>query len=265
MVHEDALNVYVDGSSYPGPRRGGIGVLFVWVNEHGDEVVELDPQLGHKQATNNEMELSAAIAALRLAEAHRQIEAVRRVVIFTDSRYVVDNVSRALFQWSSHRWLNSHGRPIENADLWKELVRRIKKASKRVYFEWVKGHSKDLHNRAVDKAAKASAKGLLQPPLRVTTVRKKQSAGKVLIGSVPMRGQSLSIRIITDTYLRTQKVYKYKYEVLAGTGEHAGSVDLIFAEACLKAGHHYEIQVNTETRNPRIVAVLRELERTRPI
>jgi hypothetical protein len=113
----------------------------------------------------------------------------------------------------------------ENAALWKDLV-HCKKLSKRIDIEWVKGHSKDAHNKAVDKLAKQSAKGVLSSPLKVTTVRRKRSTRMVQIGSVPMRGQTLAIRIITDTYLRPQQVFRYKCEVL--TGEFSGRVDLIF-------------------------------------
>ena len=74
-----------------------------------------------------------------------------------------------------------------------------------------------------------------------------------------MRGQTLAIRIITDAYLRPQKIFKYKYEVLAGA--FSGRVDLIFADEVLRAGHHYEVRVNMQTDNPRIVEVTRELEK----
>jgi ribonuclease HI len=259
MVYEKTLNIYTDGSSYSRPRRGGIGVRFVTINELGNEVIEDHALLGYGGATNNEMELLACVRALEIAANHEKLHAVERVVIFTDSLYVSDNVDRAKFQWLRQKWLNRDGRPIENAALWKDLVRGIKKLSKRVDIEWVKGHAKDAHNKAVDKLAKQSAKGVLTPPLKVATVRRKRSTQTVQIGSVLMRGQTLAIRIITDTYLRPQKVFKYKYEVFAG--EFIGRVDLIFADEVLRAGHHYEVRVNGQTDNPRIVEIIQELER----
>jgi hypothetical protein len=142
--------------------------------------------------------------------------------------------------------------------LWKDLVRAIKKTPRRVGFEWVKGHSKDAHNKAVDKLAKTSAKGYLQRPLKVTAVRRKRSTKKVDIGCVPMQGQVMTIRLITDTYLRVQKVYKCKYEVLEG--EFTGRIDVIFAAELHRAGHHYDVRVNDSTRNPRIVELIREID-----
>jgi hypothetical protein len=114
----------------------------------------------------------------------------------------------------------------------------------------------------VDKLAKQSAKGALKPPLKVTAVRRKISVQSVEPGSVPMRGQTILIRIITDTYMRVQRLYKYRYEVLPNSDRYGGAVDWIYATQCLRAGHHYEIRVNTDPNNPRILEVLRELERS---
>jgi ribonuclease HI len=261
MAYEKVLNIYTDGSSYSRPRRGGIGIRFVTIDEQGNEVVQEEVVSGHKEATNNEMELLASIKGLELAEEHPQLKTLERIVVFTDSLYVKENVPRAIFQWPRQKWLSREGRPIENATLWKELVRLIKRIPKRVDFEWVKGHSKDAHNKAVDKLAKQSAKGVLNPPLKVATVRRKRTTQTAQVGIVPMRGQSLLIRVITDTFMRVQRVYKYKYEVLEGSVDHVGCVDLIFADECLRAGHHYEVRVNDNTNSPRIVEIVRELER----
>jgi len=70
----------------------------------------------------------------------------------------------------------------------------------------------------------------------------------------------MAIRVITDTYQRVQKVYKYKYEVLEG--EFVDRVDILFWTEILRAGHYYEIRVNDNTRNPRIIELVREIERT---
>ncbi len=260
MVYENALNIYTDGSSFSHPRRGGMAIRFVWINDAGDEVIEDEEIPGHEQATNNEMELTACVEALERAIRHHKMGDVQRVIIFTDSLYVAENVSRAKFQWSKAKWLNRNGRPVENASIWKDLVRAIQKLRKPVDFEWIKGHAKNAHNKAVDKLAKKSAQGVLNEPLKPSTIRRKRSAQSVQVGSVAMRGQTLAIRVITDAYLQPQRVFKYKYEVLEG--EFAGRIDLIFGTVVLRAGHHYEIRVNAETKNPRIEEVVREIDRT---
>lgn len=62
---ERDLNIYTDGSSFASPRRGGVGILYVVVDASGDERVEEFPRPGYAGATNNQMELLAAIEALK--------------------------------------------------------------------------------------------------------------------------------------------------------------------------------------------------------
>jgi hypothetical protein len=72
----------------------------------------------------------------------------------------------------------------------------------------------------------------------------------------------MSIHVITTEYLRPQKTWKCKYEVVSPDSAHYGLIDVIFSSELLKAGHTYLVQVNTETRNPRLAAVIRELEKS---
>jgi ribonuclease HI len=261
MIHEDALNIYTDGSSYSGPRTGGIGIRFITIDDAGHEAVEDFPMPGYKNATNNSMELYACVVALQKASGYPKISHLNRICIFTDSRYVVEHYKKAIFQWPKQKWLRRSGTPVLNAGLWKQLVREIKKASRKVEFTWVKGHSKNPHNKAVDKLAKQSAKNAVNDPMSIVTVRRKQTKKSVDIESVEMRGQRLAIRIITSEYLREHKLVKYKYEVLSKGSKYFGNVDLIYSTHDMRAGHHYKISVNRNTSNPRVLNVLRELER----
>src|SRR5258708_4244185 len=260
-LRDNALNIFTDGSSLPHPRRGGIGIRFVTTDAAGDEVIDDHCLPGYVSATNNQMELMACIKALEMARDHPTLEAVNEVWIYTDSMYVTDNVLNAMFEWHKSKWTNRSGRPIENSELWKELVQAVKKVPRKVRFQWVKGHSKNAHNKAVDKLAKQSARGVLNKTLRVTTVRRKRTDQSVQVGSVKMEGQMMSVRIITDTYMRTQKLYKYMYEVLTESSRYCGNSDYICSELVLRAGHHYEVRVNNTPDNPRIVEILNELNR----
>lgn len=259
-LRDGALNLFTDGSSLPHPRRGGIGIRFVTTDAEGDEVIEDHCPPGYKGATNNQMELMACIKALELARDHAMLQAANEVWIYTDSKYVAEFYTKAIFEWPKSRWKNRDGRPIENADLWKDLVQAIRKVRRRFRFEWVKGHSKNVHNRAADKLAKQSANSVLNEPLRVTSVRRKRTMQPVHLGSVTMEGQTMSMRIVTDTYMREQKVYKYMYEVLTENSPYCGNCDYIYSELFLRAGHHYEVRVNDNSRNPRIVEVLYEID-----
>lgn len=262
MIIENALNIYTDGSSFSHPRVGGIGIRFITTNDAGEEVIEDIPLPGYRGATNNQMELYACVTALKHAVKYQYLSSVNSVEVFTDSLYIVDNHKRAIFEWLGNRWRNRDGRPVANADLWKDLIKVIRKCSPlRVNFHWVKGHSSDEHNKAADKLAKRSAKNALNQPLTVVGIRRKTTDRSVEIGSVEMRRQRLNIRIITSEYLVTQRVHKYKYEVLSKGSKYFKNVDIIFSNELLKEGHHYEVSVNKSTANPTITKMLREIER----
>lgn len=230
----------------------------------GDERSEDFELPGYRGATNNQMELQACIKALGEAAKQTLSSHITRVVVFTDSMYVVDNVSRAIFQWSKRQWCNRHGKPVDNAALWKALIKSVKavyqKLGLRVDFRWVKGHSSNQHNRAVDKLARASSAQPYNEPVTQVSVRRKITDKRVENGSVGMCGQRLAIRVITSEYLRVQKIWKYRYEVISRASPFHGKVDFIYSNAFLASGHTYSVRVNSDNQNPEIVKVFREVE-----
>jgi ribonuclease HI len=263
---ERDLNIYTDGSSYSGPRRGGVGVLYVTVDEYGEEVVEDYPLPGYEGATNQQMELRAAIEALLALVTRRAPVSVvpwRRIVVWTDSTYLIDGFDSARFTWPHTDWMTRDGNPVANAALWKELVRTAGRTGKRVEFRWVKGHKKSVHNKAVDKLAKGSAARQIGQRVSYVKVRRKTTAQSVEVGSVRMNGQLLTIRIITDEYLEIQRLNKYKYEVMSKASTFHGKVDLIYSspDIYLSAGHTYRVRVNEDTKAPRVMKIFREVLR----
>jgi ribonuclease HI len=259
---DNALNIYTDGSSIPHPRSGGIGFRFITYDSRGEEVIEDVEVPGYQNATNNQMELYACIAALKEAIRYKDLTKFDRIAIYTDSQYVVDNYRKAMFEWPKTKWRTRFGPPVLNPELWKELVKQIKNCQPlRVDIRKVKGHSNDLHNRAVDKLAKKSAKRALNKPIAVVAVRRKITSKSVETGSVKMHGQRLKIRIITSQYLSVQRVSRYKYEVISKGSNYFGNVDFIFSTLHMGAGHHYEVVVNKDSSNPTVTRILQELER----
>jgi hypothetical protein len=151
---------------------------------------------------------------------------------------------------------------VLNAELWKDLVKLIKKSSpRRVDIHWIKGHAKNQHNKAADKLAKKSAKNALNPPLTIVGVRRKKTKKSTEIGSVEIRGQRISVRIITTEYLSVHRLFKYKYEVISKRSKYYGHVDEIFGSEVMREGHHYEVRVNKNMASPVVTTVLREIER----
>jgi ribonuclease HI len=206
------------------------------------------------------MELLACIMGLNEAMRLNFPENVTRVVIQTDSSYVVDNYRKAMFQWPKTRWLTHSGRPVLNADLWKNLVKCFQKIRMPVEIVWVKGHSKSEHNKAADRLARQSAMRAFKAPLTRVSVRRKRTDKSVDVGSVEMTGQRITISIITSEYLKVQKVWKYKYEVISKHRIYRGNVDFIFSEHFLSTGHTYYVRFNSDTSNPRIEKVFREIK-----
>ena len=260
---ENALNIYTDGSSLGRPRAGGVGIRFIIVTPLGEEQIRDLTVAGYRGATNNQMELNACVIALKEALELVVPPHIIRVVIYSDSQYVVGNYKRAMFEWPKTRWHTRTGKPVLNAMLWKELLKYLQKIRMPVEFRWVKGHSKNEHNRAVDQLARTSAKQPFNRALSHVNVRRKLTPKAVEVGSVEMAGQRITIRIITSEYLHVQRIWKYKYEVISRRSEFHGNVDIIFSNHHVGAGRTYSVRFNSDTDNPRIEKVFREIEARR--
>jgi ribonuclease HI len=263
QLDDDALTIYTDGSSYSHPRRGGIGFRFVWTGKDGHEVVHDSDLAGYKQATNNQMEIKAAVEALREAMARWSpvnIADFKKVVVYSDSDYLVSGLQSALNRWPQDKWMTVQGKPVENAELWQALVREYFNVGKRVEFKWIKG-KKGVHAKAVDNLAKESAKGFLNEPLAPVQVGRRRSLAQVDLGCVPMQGQVLTIYIRTHKFMPVQKCNRYRYEVINDDGSDSDLVDEIDADRdVLMSRHHmYSVRVNDQQGNPRIVEVLGEV------
>ena len=258
-MEENALNIYTDGSSFQHPRKGGIGILYIYIDNLGNEFkIEL-PVNGYQGATNNQMELNACIVALKNIPDFGEEHKYKSIYIFTDSKYVVDNVTNALFVWPKTRWLKKDGAPVLNACLWKDLHKQFQQIHKRIEIRKVKGHSIDVNNKRVDKLAKESAKKAVNKPLIVQKLRRKKSKEKTKVGSVGIKGQRITIRIISSDYLKVQKTFRYRYEVLSKASEYFGAVDFIVTKENVNPGHIYYVKLNDEQNNPGIEKVYKEV------
>lgn len=261
IFRKNYLYIYTDGSSLHKPRRGGIGVRYLFLDDNENEH-RIDLELkGYESGTNNQMELKAIIVGLKQTR-HKFIPIHYNLIeVITDSRYVVDYKDRAIYTWSKNNWLNKDGKPVENAILWKELIKALKLVNCRVEILWVKGHSRDSDNKAVDKLAKQSAnKSLLNPPIVQTKQRRKKSGKMTQRGSVEMKGQRITIHIINDEYMPLQKLSKYRFEVISRGSAYHNNVDIIYSELHhLQAGHRYFVTFNNDNKNPRLLKLIREI------
>jgi len=237
-------------------------MLIVTVGADGHEVVEELFKQGYKSGTNNQMEIQACIDALDLIRRGRtetDLSGFQKLLIWTDSMYVVDGFRSAQTSWPQHGWMTRDGTPVLNVSLWKGLLRAARSLPYRIEIRWIKGHSKNVHNRRADKLARLSADMATGAPLSVVGVRRRTTGVPMVRGCVPMLGQMLTIRIITCERLRVHRCWKYTYEVTSETSPYFPLSDLVFSEHMMSEGHTYVVRFNDETKNPRILKVFREV------
>lgn len=265
-IDEQDLNVFIDGSSLASPRRGGVGIVFVTEGPDGHWAEESYEVGGFAGATNNQMEIQACIEALQAimrGRAPADVANYRKLVFWTDSQYLADGFDSARFGWPRSSWLTRDGNPVANTKQWKELVRLAERVGRPVKFRWIKGHKHSLFNKRADKLAKASAKGAaLREPLDHRKIRRKTTEEKIQRGSVDMLGQQMTIRLFEEVNQSDQRLVRFKYEVMTKRSPYFGKVDYIWAErgTPLRANHTYRVRVNRDTKAPRIIKILAEVD-----
>ncbi len=139
------VEIYTDGACSGNPGAGGWGVL---LRCNG---AEKELSGGEDNTTNNRMELTAVISALKA------LKRSCKVVLHTDSRYVMDGVNDWLPKWRVNGWRTANKKtPVKNLDLWQELESQLEKHQ--IKWIWVKGHNGHVENERVDKLARDEAK-----------------------------------------------------------------------------------------------------------
>ena len=137
------IKIYTDGSCLKNPGNGGWAAI-IFMN--GKKVAIKGNK---KNTTNNQMELMAAIEALK------KIPTEQEVQIYTDSKYVKMGITDWINKWSQNNWKTSSKQKVKNLELWLKL-NEISKKHKIKWF-WVKGHAGDPINEQVDALAKKAA------------------------------------------------------------------------------------------------------------
>ncbi len=139
----EKITIYTDGSCEPNPGPGGWAAIIL----DGKEQTILK---GHeKQSTNNRMELTAALEALR------RIDPARAVILYTDSQYLKNGVEKWMKDWKARNWKRKGG-PLLNVDLWKQIAEVIDQ--RKITWRWVKGHNGNPYNERVDRLARQMMK-----------------------------------------------------------------------------------------------------------
>ena len=134
------LKIYTDGACSGNPGPGGWAAILMF----GDNIKEISGF--ESEATNNQMELRAAIEGLK---------AVKRIVpieLYSDSSYVTKAFNDGwIWGWKKNGWKTANKEPVKNQELWQELVRLYSNLKPK--FIWVKGHASNEWNNRADRLA----------------------------------------------------------------------------------------------------------------
>ena len=132
--------IYTDGACSGNPGPGGWGAVLRWNG------TEKDLHGGELQTTNNRMELMAAISALEGLTRPSQVQ------LHTDSKYLLDGITKWITGWQRNGWRTAAKKPVKNEDLWRRLVTAMDRHE--ITWVWVKGHAGDEGNERADELAR---------------------------------------------------------------------------------------------------------------
>lgn len=135
------IKVFTDGACSGNPGIGGWGVVIL-INDN--DLIFLKG--GEFQTTNNRMELTATIKALKYFKEHQLI------TLITDSKYVKDGIESWIANWKKNGWRTTSKKPVKNKELWVELDSQIAKHN--ITWKWIKGHAGDRYNEKADFLAR---------------------------------------------------------------------------------------------------------------
>lgn len=138
------VEIATDGACKGNPGRGGWGAVL-----RAADGRERELSGGEKVTTNNRMELMAAIEGLKA------LKRPCRVILSTDSRYVMDGLTKWIKGWQKNGWKTAAKQPVKNAELWQELLAAAK--PHRIEWVWVKGHAGHPDNERADRLASDAA------------------------------------------------------------------------------------------------------------
>lgn len=141
---DQLVEIFSDGACSGNPGPGGYGAIL----KYGRTQKEISGSV--RQTTNNRMEMTAVIEALR------QIKRPSKIRITTDSTYLIKGMTEWLPGWIKRNWINSQKKPVLNRDLWERLVELCR--GHEIEWRWIKGHAGHEENERCDELARTAIK-----------------------------------------------------------------------------------------------------------
>jgi len=150
------ITIFTDGSSKGNPGPGGWGTIVSYETIANDELRitngEWVTEIGGREVhtTNNRMELTACIKALQFI-IHNSKFVIQPIQIYTDSEYVLKGITEWIHNWQKKGWKTASKKPVENQDLWKQLLEVVE--GKSIEWKLVRGHAGVHANERCDEIA----------------------------------------------------------------------------------------------------------------
>lgn len=147
---QSSIVIFTDGACSGNPGPGGWGSIVVLPD---GSVRELGG--GDRKTTNNKMEMIATIRALELLS----VPATSKILLYTDSTYVIRGITQWVFGWRSRGWKTAEGKDVANKELWEELLRQVMRLKpSTIEWKYIRGHSGFDGNERCDQIAVAFSK-----------------------------------------------------------------------------------------------------------
>ena len=145
MENRKEVIIYTDGACSGNPGPGGWGAILRYKN------TEKEISGGEANTTNNRMELTGAISALKM------LKEPCKVTLYSDSQYMINGINNGwALKWRANGWMRNKKEPALNPELWQELLDLCETHS--IEFIWVKGHASNEYNNRCDALAVAESK-----------------------------------------------------------------------------------------------------------
>ena len=151
---EASLKIYTDGGCSGNPGPGGWAYVMVIQTYQGEQIIAKNMGM-EKNTTNNRMELTAVIMALRALKTMQDVP--RQSAVLTDSQYVQKGITEWIHTWKKNAWRTSDKKPVKNQDLWIELDSIA--GAFLLKWEWVKGHAGNKYNELCDAMTQEAING----------------------------------------------------------------------------------------------------------
>jgi ribonuclease HI len=262
MLDPHALHIYTDGSCFQNPGGPSGCAARAEFPDHLRRDEELLFELGYVASTNNRMELLAVIRSLEWVCARRPWTNVTRVQIITDSMYVKKHVNSAR-GWAQHGGDNRHGQPMENWDLWKDLLRTLGQTRMLITFTWMSDKESPVLRR-VHLDAKAAAK--LGGPNEDSGYRPGWVTRSMVKGAASLfraAGQVVMIRPYRKKKMKNTE-WKIRFDVISDDGQDYVESCYAYASPELTLGelhsqNGYRVRFNDDLKHPQIVELLAEI------